>query len=462
MLPQEDFGWLASGLLILTPCYILAGQAISSAIVRASAINQLLLSTLFWLGTALSAALGSIISLGGFAILFSANEMSAALFFVFLGGTLFLRGVGIVHVGILRRNMRFGKIATIELLSQSIGLLSAVVAAGNGFGVIAFGMQLIAVELSRSMMLMGVTGWIPSWSCELRAARTSLHFSMHLLGFEFLNYVRANAADLIVVSALNATALGVFYNAKRILQMPTTQFVSPISSVAISALTRTQESPELYRTKWKKFASLVSFLGIPASFLFLVVARDLVSVLLGPNWANAVPIIHILAPTAYIAAINSSRGWIFQSLGQSDRQLRWGLFTTPITLIAAAFGVRFGLVGVAVASTAISILLQPLAFSYAFREAPVSYKDLCQSILPATLIAAMASIVVGLLIATGVMEIWHAGVRLFISLFLFFTVYLSGIALFPSGREILFEIFTLARSKIVSGLFSKYSRRPPK
>lgn len=233
----------------------------------------------------------------------------------------------------------------------------------------------------RSFFLFISVNWIPAFEFSPSSSKSILSFVGNLLGFELLNFVRANAAEGIIASTLTAASLGTFFNSKRILFTPTTQIVLPISSVAYSALSRVQSNGAMFREKWTRFLSLLVAVTMPVSIFVGLMAPQFVQLMLGSDWGHAVPIVQALTIASFLIPLGASRGWIFVSLGRADRQLRWSLFSTPVLLTALLIAAPYGLFVIALTTSVSALILQPLAFAYCFRSTEVTFVDLRKALL---------------------------------------------------------------------------------
>lgn len=54
-------------------------------------------------------------------------------------------------------------------------------------------------------------------------------------------------------------------------------------------------------------------------------ADKVILLMLGEQWLGVVPIFQFLMPAAFIGTFNVAAGWVYQSLGRTDRQFRIGM-----------------------------------------------------------------------------------------------------------------------------------------
>ena len=124
---------------------------------------------------------------------------------------------------------------------------------------------------------------------------------------------------------------------------------------------------------------LVVFMALNAYLIFLI--------LLGENWLGAAPIFQALAPTAFVQTFGVATGWVYVTLGRTDRQRRWAIFQSIVIIMGFFVGLPFGPVGVAATYSIISVGLRLPAIMYCFRYTPLKVTDLLLAITPAVIAA---------------------------------------------------------------------------
>ena len=122
-----------------------------------------------------------------------------------------------------------------------------------------------------------------------------------------------------------AGTLGPYAKAYQLLLLPIQQINTPLTSVAIPALSRLQDQPERYRKFYKHAMLPVVAAGMLIIVFIFVAADDAVLLILGSQWTDVAPLFRALAPAAMIGTFNVATGWVYISLGQAGRQTRWEL-----------------------------------------------------------------------------------------------------------------------------------------
>jgi PST family polysaccharide transporter len=86
---------------------------------------------------------------------------------------------------------------------------------------------------------------------------------------------------------------------------------------------------------------------VPITIACALFADDIVLIVLGPKWTEAVAIFRLLAPTILIFAMINPLSWLLFSLGMVGRSLKVALVLAPLVIAAYVIGLPYGPKGVA-------------------------------------------------------------------------------------------------------------------
>jgi PST family polysaccharide transporter len=161
--------------------------------------------------------------------------------------------------------------------------------------------------------------------------------------------------------------------------LPVSQINQPLSTVVQSTLSRLQRDTTRYRSHLTRALLLTTALGMPLIAFLYANADVVIAQLLGAQWLPSAPIFRALAPAAFVMSITASIGWIFLPLGRARRQLPWSIFTTAITIAAFLVGVRWGVVGVALAFSMSRVALLIPTLQYTCADTGLEWTDILRT-----------------------------------------------------------------------------------
>jgi O-antigen/teichoic acid export membrane protein len=444
MLTPEDFGLVAMATAVIGFTTVFKDMGLSMATVQRAHIDHDQVSTLFWLNVVASVILSVATVAVAPVLAWFYKEPRVTAIAVVLSATTLVGGFTIQHQALLRRQMRFGALAFVEIFSLVVATIVALASALAGVGYWALVVLQLVREVAGSAALWFMCRWRPGRLVRRSGVRALVSFGVHLSGFNALNYAARNVEKMLIGWYWGAGPVGLYNNADRILLLPIQQINTPLTSVAVPALSRVQNDPDRYRAYYRRGVLLTVTAGMPIVVFLLVAAKKTVLAFLGPQWVDAVPIFRALGPAAFIGTFNVATGWVFVSLGTTRRQLHWGIFSTVAILLAYFVGLPHGPIGVAFAFSASLIVLRLPSVIYCFRGTFLSVRDLWFAMWRPMLSSIAAG---GLLLAAGRMiEVdWPLLPSLGLDALLYGALYILVWLGLPGGRSSLAQIIGIVR-----------------
>lgn len=435
LLTPEDFGLIAMVTAVTGFIMMFKNMGLSTATIQKAEINHNQISTLFWVNTGLSFCIMIIVIGLAPIIAWFYGESRLIWITIVLSGAIILTGMTVQHSALLKRQMRFGTLAVIEIFSFATGILTAIIAAWLGLRYWSLVLMRLADQISRSVAIWLACRWRPGLPVRKSGVREMLAFGGNLTAFQFLNYASRNVDNMLIGKFWGADQLGYYSKAYGLLLMPLRQITWPMSAVAVPALSRLQNHPERYKNYYLKALSLIAFITMPLVTFMIIMSDEIVLLVLGPQWIGASHIFAVLGLSALIHPIISTNGWLHISIGRADRLLKWAIFASPVTIISFIIGLPFGAIGVATAFTIGSFILAIPCFWYSCKPTPVTLLSIGK-VLWRTMLATMGVGIVLFgfkllfpILSTGIVGL-GIGITLTILVFLSISCAIEG-SLFP-------------------------------
>lgn len=276
----------------------------------------------------------------------------------------------------LQRNMLFKQMAGLDLLSYilSYGVLGLILAALN-FGVWALVFAAVAQAVFYALFLYLRVPVKPALSVSTEILGRVIkdgsgYFAINLFGFG------ARQGDYWVVgNLLGSVQLGYYSRAFSLMTTPHSIFGSVLNKILFARFSRLQDNNKALATTLKRTITLLFLFGIPLSVFFIMAAREIVFILLGPGWEPVILPFQILS-IGLIAklGIGSIINYLL-GIGMLKRSVGvyFGYFAAVIT--GAWVGARMG--GIEHVATGVSAaLLCTLLYTLgmAFRQAALPWR----------------------------------------------------------------------------------------
>jgi len=449
LLTPQDYGLIAMVTAITGFVALFKDMGLSMATIQKAEINHSQVSALFWINVAVSFALALILAAGAPIISWFYVEPRLTWIAIALSTTIILSGLAVQHMALLSRQMCFIAIAAIDIGSMGVGIISGVVLAWYGAGYWALVGLPVATALSYAALAWVFCRWRPGLPVRGAGILSMVKFGAQITGFDIVNYFARNLDNILLGRFCGASVLGFYNRAYSIMMLPINQVRGPLNTVAIPALSRLQEDPVRFKKYYMKLISAVAFITMPLMVFLAVCSENVINLILGKQWLEAVPIFRILAIAGFIQPVASTRGVVLLSLKQSGRYLKSGTFSSAILVSAFILGLPWGAIGIATAY-AISnyIILLPILW-YCFKFTPIELRDFFKSIsrpVIASFITVPMLVVIHSLIPnqTDIIIIFCCFIITFIG-------YLLGWILFPGGFDILRGYFRDLKLLTASG-----------
>lgn len=380
LLTPSDFGLVAMVTALTGLLAMFKDAGLSMATVQKDTVTHEQVSTLFWVNIALSLLLMLLIAaLSPFVAGFY-NEPRLQPITLAIAGMFLFDGLAVQHQALLRRQMRFGALAKIQLISMALALAAAIGAAVIGMGYWALILQLAVNQLASAALTWLYCRWTPGLPRRGAGTRSMLKFGGYLTGFNFVNYFARNADNILIGKLINADALGIYSRAYSIVMLPITLMSGPISGVAVPTLCRLHGDRERLHKYYLHILYMLSLIAGPIAGVAFLASKEMIVILLGDKWSAAADVFKYLAIGAVLQPLYNTQSWLHMAAGKANRVFIWGLIGTPIILASFFIGLIWGINGVAFCYSMAIIITTVGSLSYAGQSAGLFFGKMLNAV----------------------------------------------------------------------------------
>lgn len=395
LLRPEDFGLLAmvgvvSGFLAN---FIDAG--LSTATIQKPVLEQDQISGLFWVNLRLTISNATLLALSAPLLVWFYDEPALLGITLVLAAGVLAIGVSVLHIGLLRRQMRFGLLSVIDLSATALSAGAAIVAAMRGAGYWALVIQQVLQQLLQAAGLWAMCRWRPSRPGNSRPARdpqvrSMLAFGSYTTAANVIGYIGRNLDLAIVGKLVGAGALGLYSKAQLWATMPVAQVYWPLTGVTVASFSRLQDDPQRYRHYVRMVLSAVFSVTLAAMVFLFIKADDGLLLLLGRQWVDAVPIFRILTIGAAAVMLRLLARWFYLAEGRSRDLMHFSFISSGATVVGALAGSSWGAEGVAIGVSAAAWAVAWPSIWFCLRNSPVKQRDILRALWRPAVASAMA------------------------------------------------------------------------
>jgi O-antigen/teichoic acid export membrane protein len=279
---------------------------------------------------------------------------------------------GLMHATLLRKQLRFGPLAQIEICAALAGPLGTLAAAWAGYTVAALIFGLLATNVVQCglLILIGSRSWRPRLYVSFRSARYFIGFGLYQVGNRFISYLSSRADQILVSAFLGPEILGFYTLAWTTVVQPVYRINPIMTRVFAPILATVQDDLARLRRGFLSLIGLTSMVNAPLVAGFAAIAPIFVPLVFGPQWAPAVPIMQLLAVVAAVRAIGNPTGALIVARGRPDLGFRWALVSIAAQLPVLFLAVQSGSIIVMTAVLA-GLQVLTLAGMYRFVQRPL-------------------------------------------------------------------------------------------
>lgn len=225
-----------------------------------------------------------------------------------------------------------------------------------------------------------VVSWVLSYSMHPYRPRLAFSrfgafwsFSKWMLAVNIGIYISSKLDEFIAVRIVSSSSYGIYNVASDLGQIPANELSLPVSRVLVPLLSKLQDDPSHLWNTYVNTMAGVNTVTLPAGIGMALVAPQLVPILLGEAWLDAVPYVQILALYSAIRFIFSGAYNALTAQGKvrAFAAMLW-LEIVLLFVLGLIGGVYFGLLGIAWARLVVAVLIGAVVIGMVYRHGRIS------------------------------------------------------------------------------------------
>lgn len=388
LLLPADFGLIAMLSLITGTATVLVDGGLSVALIQRKHITPEDESTVFYFNVATGATLTSLIFFAAPWIATFYNSPELVTPTRVMAFSCLLGALSPVHTALLSRNLNFATQAKASIFATSISSLIAVILAHQGAGIMALALHSVLTAGLLSMALWWLHSWRPKAIFCYDSLRDLASFGSYHMSAGLLDMFYSRLHTPLLGRIWGAEKLGLYSQADSLRQLPGNFLTAMVNRVALPLFSANKENPAVLRRGLQLSLRTMMLFHAPIMLGMSVIANSLLPILLGPHWQAAASSLSILCLAGFLYPLNALNIQLLLALGHSRQVFKLQILKTLIGISLLAFGLYFGMQGVAWSQVALSIISLYLNTRHAHRLLDFGIRQQIREILPCTSVAA--------------------------------------------------------------------------
>ncbi len=215
-----------------------------------------------------------------------------------------LRAFYIVPYSLLRREFKMKQQSMIQILGTMSDALSTMTLAYLGFGVWALAMGPLVSHCIQAVGMAFIRPWHMGFQIRGEQSRELIRFAGGVNISILLWYWYVSADSILIGRVLGGAALGTFSMAMNLSKLSWNKLWMALNPILLPLFAEAKEKPGELGRVFLRVTHWVALLIFPATFGFIVVAPEAVTVMLSAKWAGAI------VPLQWLCLLGSSRALV--------------------------------------------------------------------------------------------------------------------------------------------------------
>lgn len=342
LLTPDDYGTLASALVVIGFGEVLRDAGLSTATIQAKSICSEQQTKVFLVNSAIGLLLCFLAYVAAEPVSLFFKNPDVKDIVRALSGSFLIGAFGAQYRAALTRTLKFHRIAFSDIASQVAAVIVAATLAIKGFGVWALVFQYLTQVSSATLINLIGCKWAPRLPIDAAAPIGKLvRFGLHLLGTQIIGTASKSADSAAVGRFLGQESLGLYNRGSQIVVAPYTQLTIACTSFVLPVLSSIDDE-DGFISALRRFQRLILTLLFLILMLVAVFSDPLLTFVMGDKWAKSADITACLAIALMFQAAHYPTYWIFVSKGWTPRLLKVDLLLKPAGILLVAAGASVG------------------------------------------------------------------------------------------------------------------------
>lgn len=349
LLEPRDYGLMSLSSSVIFFLMMLSNLGLGGALVQTKNLSQKRIGQLFGLTLICHIVLSFIIYFGGSLVAAFFSEPRLVDMFRVLSIIPLLLSFYIIPQSLLLREMDFKTKSSVDFLATLCSSLMTLLMAIKGFGV----WSLVAGAITLHVVSMiGYNVFCRKQTKPIfsfMGAGDLFSFGGYLTCAKILWYFYSKADVFICGKILGLNALGIYSTAMTLASIPLQKLMPIINQIAFPAYSKIQIDKDSVRRNFLKSVRMASLLIFPIFFGLLSISTELIPLILGTKWVDAVIPVKLICLILPLRALSSLFPPLLNGIGRPDVNFKNLLFAACVMPPCFFFGACFGVQGICVA-----------------------------------------------------------------------------------------------------------------
>lgn len=299
-----------------------------------------------------------------------------------------------VQFSLLQRNMQFKKLAGRDVLSYAIGYgVVGIILANYNFGVYSLVYALLVQAVIYSLLLSyGQSDYKVRFSYNRKSFIKLYTFGKSFTLSQIWNYFALKGDYFVVGKLLGTSSLGFYSKAYGLMNIPNNILGRVLNTVLFANYSKHQDDKYFLTKSIRKGITLLFFIIGPISIIAIVLAKEIVLLLLGEQWIDAIAPFKILCSIIVFRIGYKIFGTFLKSTGQVKKFARIQFIYFVAVVFSSLLGSYYGIEYVATGTSLAVILMFFMLLNETIKQSNYKFREFVTMVFYALLYCIIVSI----------------------------------------------------------------------
>lgn len=394
LLEPKDYGLIAITLIFTSISAAITDGGFEKTIIQKRNLTPIQINTIFYISVGLGIILSSLVFFSASVIseFFKEAELIHILKFVSLG--IFLNALGQIQSTLLRKDLNFKKLSSIQVFSSFASGISGIWMAYMGYGIWSLVFSMLLSQLITTSCYWVNSKWYPKLMFSFYSIKSVMPFGLNVLFSSILFFFAQQFNSLVVGKFHSKADLGLFNRGSKFPELATGVIEAVILKMSFPLFSKLQDDENELQKLLEKTVKLIAFVSFPILTLLFLVANEITIILFTTKWLGSVIFLKCFCFIKVLNPFVAVYREIILAKGHATLLTKILVFTTIVEVGLILSLIQFGLLFVVVGSL-ISVIIQFVTYAYILSiKLDVKWQNNIKWILPYFLISIFTALII--------------------------------------------------------------------
>lgn len=368
LLNPSVFGIMAMASMIIALGELINDAGFGVAVVQKEKLDEYDLSTSFFCSLFIGFSIFLIIYLTTPAISSYFNKPQLNDILKFLSILFILGALRVVHLSLLKRELKFGIIVKCSIRSEFISGIISLLLAYLGYGVWSLVYGAFIREALFTIQIIINSHWKPKFVFSFDRLHGLVKFSLPVTGNRILWYFNQHFDILIIGKFLGDNILGIYRIAFVLGRAPLKKIWAMVSRVMLPIFSKLQTDNVRIRKYYFASVKYLALIIVPSSIGLFIMAEEFVLLFLKEKWLPILIPLRVFLMLTIIECLVLSVAPVLNARGKPILNLIISMIRTIVVIPAILFGIKYGISGILVMISIVLVLISGLKIYFISKE----------------------------------------------------------------------------------------------